>query len=119
VVESVANRAAENHISGLRLGEQLNIEQASSIFNEAGYLTQGAIGKSDLLLRGNQLRNPDLIEALSSRGGNLANWGKYSTKSLPNPSGEFQITFIIILSQEMYIMARIIKLYLIIKGNGI
>lgn len=84
--------ATRNHISGLRLQQQLKLEQASSIFNESGFLTQEAIEKSAPLPIG-QLGNPKLIEELSARPGNLSDWRKYATESVPSPSGDFQMHF--------------------------
>lgn len=90
--ESAANFASKNHISGLQLRQQLQAQQASSIFTKEGYLTEEAIGNSGLLPIG-QLKNPKLIEELSLRPGNLSDWGKYATESTPSPSGNFQMHF--------------------------
>lgn len=44
-------------------------------------------------LRLGQLNNPKLISELSARPGNLSDWAKYTTESIPSPSGNFQMHF--------------------------
>jgi hypothetical protein len=81
------NIELNNNINLLRLKRQLNVEQANSIFNESGLLTQESIKKAVQLPLG-QLRNPKLLSELSARPGTLSDWGKYSTESIP---GSFQM----------------------------
>ncbi|CAN5363519.1 hypothetical protein BH10PSE19_BH10PSE19_20640 [soil metagenome] len=83
---------AASHISGLRLQRSLAVDQARSIFDEAGRLTPEAIQRSAPLPIG-QLRNTKLLEELSARPGNLSDWEKYTTSSTPSPSGNFQMHF--------------------------
>ncbi len=90
---SLPVREATNHISGLRLQRSLQMDQAKSIFNKEVGLKPEIISNSDLIVRGDQLRNADIIDALTKKGGNLSDWGKYTTKSIPSPSGNFQMHF--------------------------
>ncbi|MDR3491908.1 MAG: hypothetical protein P4M12_07710, partial [Gammaproteobacteria bacterium] len=90
--ESIGNIASQNHISGLRLQKRLNLEQASSIFNKEGFLTQEAINNAAQLPIG-PLKNPKLIDELLARPGNISDWRKYATESKSSPSGDFQMHF--------------------------
>lgn len=82
-----------NNINLLRLQRELTLEQASSIFTEDGMLMPEVIEGSRIVIPGNELRNSQLIDALTSRGGSLSDWGKYATKPLSSPSGNFEIHF--------------------------
>jgi len=77
--ENVESMVAKNHISGLRLQRELSIKEASSIFNDAGYLTDEVIANSRIIIRGDKLGNEKLISDLISKGGNISEWGKYRT----------------------------------------
>ena len=72
---------------------QLKGEQANSIFNESGELTQIAITSARLIKPGEELGNQTLCNELLDRGGNLADWGKYSSRPINSPSGTFEIHF--------------------------
>lgn len=87
--ESSLSSETVNHISRLRLQRSLTIDQAMSIFTKAGEIRREIIIKSDLIIRGDQLRNPELVDVLMQKGGNITDWAKYSTKSIPSPSGSF------------------------------
>ncbi len=39
------------------------------------------------------MKNPKLLEELSAMPGSLSDWGKYTTESIPSPSGSFQMHF--------------------------
>lgn len=91
--ESAVNWGAKNHISGLRLQQQLKMKHASSIFNEQGFLTEEAINTSRLIKPGEELGNLSLRNELSNKSGNLADWGKYSTRPINSPSGSFEMHF--------------------------
>ena len=60
------NLVVKNHTNGLRLQQQFKHEQASSMFDENGYLTDEAIKKSILIPLG-QFKNPKLIREISER----------------------------------------------------
>jgi hypothetical protein len=89
----VIDLSAANHINLLRLQRQLTIEQANSIFDESGGLTQEAIDNSLIIKQGEELGNPALRNDLINIGGNIADWGKYTTKSIASPSGNFGMHF--------------------------
>jgi hypothetical protein len=91
-IGEVIDLSASNHINLLRLQRQLTIEQAQSIFTETGELTDEIIRKSRLIPLG-ELNNPELLNALSMRPGNLSDWGKYTTQLINSPSGDFQMHF--------------------------
>ncbi|WP_240992178.1 hypothetical protein [Rickettsiella grylli] len=90
--DRIAANEAINHINGLRLKRTLAIEQAKSIFDETGELTNEAINNSILITQGNRLGNKQLRDILSSKG-NIYDWAKYSTDSTFSPSGNFQVHF--------------------------
>lgn len=94
--ESGVNIAARNHISGLRLQQQLGLEEAGSIFNKSGFLTDEAIANSDLIIAGERLGSKGgtrLREILFKRGGNISDWGKYETQSVMSPIGPYKVHF--------------------------
>ena len=93
--ERLANVGADSHISGLRLQQSLTIDQAKSIFTASGDLSPEVIKNSDLIIPGTKLSktNTKLLNALSNVGGNLTDWGKYATKLVDSPSGEFEMHF--------------------------
>lgn len=91
--ESVASFAANNHVNGLRLQRSLSVKEAESIFTEPGYLKPEIISKSDVIIPGQDFSNPKLIQELTRSGGDISDWGKYATKSIPSPSGSFQMHF--------------------------
>mgnify|MGYP003493404877 FL=1 len=84
---------ARNHIDALRLNRSLIIEQAKSIFTETGELTSAAIQKSLLIKSGEELGNSLLRNELTKISGDITDWGKYSTRSVSSPSGNFQMHF--------------------------
>ena len=92
-VESSLSSEAVNHISGLRLQRLLTIDQARSIFTETGELTPEVISKSDVIIQGEDLNNPNLIQDLTRFGDEISDWAKYKTKSTSSPSGSFQMHF--------------------------
>ena len=55
------------NVNALRLQKQLNIEQASSIFTENGWLKHEVISKAELIVVGDELKNPKLIGELARR----------------------------------------------------
>jgi hypothetical protein len=89
----VIDLSAANYIDLLRLQRQLTVEQAQSIFTDSGELNQEIIENSKLLTIGKRLRNPELLEELMTKGGDISDWGKYSTLSFPSPSDDFQMHF--------------------------
>lgn len=91
--EGVANLASKNHISGLRLQQQLKMEEASSIFNESGFLNKEAIDSAKIIARGDKLGNEELVNELLQKEGNLSDWGKYRTPLIDSPSGRFEMHF--------------------------
>lgn len=82
----------KNHISGLRLQEELRFNQANSIFTENGELTAEAIANSERIIEGEDLGNDSLVSVLKERG-NISDWGKYKTVQLDSPTGKFEMHF--------------------------
>jgi hypothetical protein len=83
---------ARNHINALRLQRSFTIEQAQSIFDEAGGLLPEVI-QTSTRLKIHPFGNTELNEALSLRAGNLSDWRKYITELVPSPSGNFRMHF--------------------------
>ena len=88
---SLLGNEASNHINALRLQRSFTIEQAKSIFDDAGGLLPEVIQKSIRL--DIEFKNTELKEMLSTQAGNLSDWRKYITESVPSPSGNFRMHF--------------------------
>jgi hypothetical protein len=89
--ESSVTNNSVNHISALRLQNQLAQEEVSTLFNSKGELSQAAIENSRRMpLR---INNPELKQILSERPGNLADWGKYETTPIHSDSGLARMHF--------------------------
>lgn len=89
----VAANGAGNAANGVRLGQQLARESAESAFTSSGRLSSGAIADSSEIISGSRLGNKDLIARLTSDGSDIADWGKYTTRTHQSPSGDFQVHF--------------------------
>ena len=90
---TVAANGADNVVNGTRLGQQLARESADSVFTSSGRLSSGAIAESRQIISGSRLGNKDLIQRLTSDGSDIADWGKYTTRTHQSPSGDFQVHF--------------------------
>ena len=88
-----AANGAGDALNGVRLGQQLARESAHSVFTSSGRLSSGAIADSREIISGSRLGNKDLIQRLTSDGSNIADWGKYTTRTHQSPSGDFQVHF--------------------------
>ena len=82
---------AKNHISGLRLQQQLAIEERGSLFKPNGELTQAAIDNSRRITL--KINNPALKQILIERGGNIYDWGKYAAAPMHTNAGLARIHF--------------------------
>jgi hypothetical protein len=89
----VAANGAGDALNGVRLGQQLARESADSVFTSSGRLSSGAIADSKEIISGSRLGNKDLISRLTSDGSDIADWGKYTTRTHQSPSGDFQVHF--------------------------
>jgi hypothetical protein len=89
----VATNGADNVVNGTRLGQQLARESTDSVFTSSGRLSSGAIADSRQIIPGSRLGNKDLISRLTSHGSDIADWGKYATRTHQSPSGDFQVHF--------------------------
>lgn len=80
-----------------RLRNQLLNEEAASAFTDAGTLSEGALASSRRIIPGTELGRKDptrrLINELTADGSDIADWGKYSTRTYQSPSGDFQVHF--------------------------
>ena len=65
----------------------------ASAFNSSGGLTQGVINSSHRIVEGSRLGNQLVVKALQNTGGNISDWGKYTTSTLQGPSGAYQVHF--------------------------
>ena len=88
-----AGTGADNVVNGTRLGEQLAKESAESVFTSSGRLSGAAINESRQIIPGTELNNKDLVRRLTSDGSDIADWGKYSTRTHQSPSGDFQVHY--------------------------
>jgi RHS repeat-associated protein len=91
--EVTGNSGADNIATGPKLRAQLIFEEANSIFTESGTLKPEVIKNSRAIISGNELKNPDVINALTKNGSNISDWAKMSTETFKSPSGDFQVHF--------------------------
>ncbi|TDC14648.1 RHS repeat-associated core domain-containing protein, partial [Kribbella albertanoniae] len=85
--------SARNNATRAGLLTQARRAEAASITTDAGYLKAEVIDASDRIIDGEDLGNPAVIRALTADGSDIADWGKYSTKTYRSPSGPFQVHF--------------------------
>lgn len=92
-VAAEAGAGAENAANGLRLGQQLARESADSAFTSSGGLQQEVIDGSTRIIPGSNINNPGVIKQLTSDGSDIADWGKYTSRTFQSPSGPFQVHY--------------------------
>ena len=63
------------------------------MFTSAGLLRPEAIAGSKRVIPGSRLNKKDLVSRLTSDGSDIADWGKYSTRTHQSPSGDFQVHY--------------------------
>ena len=80
-------------MNGVRLAQQLAREEAASAFTKSGELEPDVIADSQEIINGTQLGNKQLVSQLTGDGSNIADWGKYTTRTFPSPYGPFQVHF--------------------------
>ena len=68
---------------GVRLNEQLRLEEASSPFTVSGGLKPDMISRSREIIEAKNINNPDIPQG----------YAKYTTPSIQSPSGDFQVHF--------------------------
>lgn len=78
---------ASSAVNRAQMQGQLSLEQAG-IIDRDGHLTQSAISSSTEATTGLNLKNPKVIERLTSDGSRITDWSKRSTQSVDLPSGE-------------------------------
>ncbi|WP_438435378.1 DUF6531 domain-containing protein [Gorillibacterium sp. sgz500922] len=88
-----AGSSASNIVNGTRLNGQLTAEEASSVFTRSGTLKQEVINKSEAIVPGSKLSDPEVIKALTSNGSSINDWAKMSTQTFKSPSGDFQVHY--------------------------
>ncbi|HST47595.1 RHS repeat-associated core domain-containing protein, partial [Jatrophihabitans sp.] len=88
-----ASTGADNIANGPRLAEQLARESAESAFTDSGELASDMITGAKQIKDGSELGNPAVISDLTSDGSNISDWGKYSTRIMQSPSGDFEVHF--------------------------
>jgi len=92
-VAAEAGAGAENAANGLRLGQQLARESADSAFTSSGGLQQEVIDGSTRIIPGSNINYPGVIKQLTSDGSDIADWGKYTSRTFQSPSGPFQVHY--------------------------
>ncbi len=88
-----AGAGADNVVNGVRLGEQLARESASSAFTASGELQSEVIQGSQRIISGSKLQNPEVVKELTSDGSSIADWGKYTSRTFQSPQGPFQVHY--------------------------
>jgi hypothetical protein len=56
--------------------------EAWNIFDNAGGLSEGVIANARVLIRGDELENPQVIQALTANGTRIQDWAKVSTRDV-------------------------------------
>ncbi|WP_063899062.1 filamentous hemagglutinin N-terminal domain-containing protein [Burkholderia ubonensis] len=80
--------SAANMTASTQLRTQLAFQEAG-ILDANGLLTQSAIRNSDpIALAGGQIKNPVVVQELTSDGSAITDWGKYTTQSAKMPNGQ-------------------------------
>jgi hypothetical protein len=87
------NSGANNAANTARLSQQLTRQEAESIFNSSGGLKPGVIWNSKVIIKGNELKDSNVIKALTSNGSSISDWAKMSTEAFKSPSGLFQVYY--------------------------
>ncbi|MCD9141797.1 DUF6531 domain-containing protein [Streptomyces albireticuli] len=80
-------------VSGQRLADQLRRESVGSVFTSDGKLRPQVISESRLVIPGEELNNPHVRAHLTSGGGSMSDWGKYTTRTHQSPYGDFQVHY--------------------------
>ncbi|SCG71173.1 intein C-terminal splicing region/intein N-terminal splicing region/RHS repeat-associated core domain-containing protein [Micromonospora coxensis] len=78
---------------GQKLADQLRAASAKSMFTPGGGLTRQAIDESQLIIRGSDLGNQQLRAHLTRDGSDIADWGKYTTRTHQSSYGDFQVHY--------------------------
>lgn len=97
----------------------MKFKEAESIADDNGFLKKDVINGSKEIIKGNKLKNKELVKELTKNESDIEDWGKYKTKSIDSPTGKFKVHFYKNSKQGKSIMKKIIRLYLITKGSGI
>ena len=71
----------------------MSVEERKALFDSYGGLTEAAIRSSRQIIRIESIKNQALLKELSSRPGNLSDWGKYETEPVHTPSGLARVHF--------------------------
>ena len=83
-------------LAGLTGTEEL-FSKSSSLaepFGAGGELTDAAIGQGRMIIPGEKLSNQRVTDALTANGGNMGDWGKYTTPWYSSPKGsQFQVHY--------------------------
>lgn len=64
------------------------------ILDGNGRLTKDAVRQSTrIILTDEVIRNPEVVKTLTSDGSNIADWGKYTTRSIRSNGQSLQVHF--------------------------
>ncbi|MCX5121792.1 polymorphic toxin-type HINT domain-containing protein [Micromonospora sp. NBC_00362] len=78
---------------GQKLADQYRSESVNSVFTPSGRLANQAIAESRLIIRGSDLGNQHLRSHLTRDGSDIADWGKYTTRTHHSSYGDFQVHY--------------------------
>jgi hypothetical protein len=84
---------ASSSLSGKALFEDLLFKEAETAFLKNGAMHPEIVNSSKLITAGEDIGNAAVVRELTKDGSNIGDWGKYTTKSINSPSGEFQVHF--------------------------
>jgi RHS repeat-associated protein len=88
-----ATGGAASSANAARLAGQLSEQEAGAVFTSSGTLQPEVIADSTKIINGTRLGNDAVVKSLTADGSNIADWGKYTTRSFESPSGPFQVHF--------------------------
>jgi RHS repeat-associated protein len=86
--DSAINNASRSGLAG-----QMALAEADATSTKLGYLKPEVIDSAELIIAGDNLKNPAVVRTLTADGSKIHDWGKYSTKTYRSPSGPFQVHF--------------------------
>jgi hypothetical protein len=84
------SRATES-LQALR--EQYQFESTASAFKSDGSLADELVKSATIVTRGEKLGSQAVENALTRDGSSMSEWGKYETKTLQSPAGDYKVHF--------------------------
>ena len=84
---------ATNAADAPRLADDLLHRQAASAFDDAGNLKPEFARNATVIIEGNKIGNPAVINTLTADGSHISDWAKFTTETIEGPHGRFQVHF--------------------------